>query len=323
MVDMAESKKTNEIEESCGWIYAQLTSTGRVAKNDFFTWFRAQSFGKNTRNPDPNWHRASHAIYAILTKQEKPIEKEDQALVLHQPERLQHNALDRYMTDRFQTDEESGAKEHIGGLIAPFLLHKSLRKKTIFLGSGSTILNVGLKMCKENQHYPQRFVTVNIPLAALLCEPRQTRPVSKISIPEAVLDTDTSRFSTMPGLGWPLTVSIVAADGCFYDEDSKKVVLYGNEEAVATNTNLFVQNTRHTVLFCLTSNKIKVGFAANPNTGPPIRPPKKPVIRVLVTDQRYQRAVDALTADDWLIVTEPADWNKVIEHMEQGERPPE
>ena len=152
----------------------------------------------------------------------------------------------------------------------------------------------------------------NIPLAALFCEPRQTRPVSKISIPEAVLDTDTSRFSTMPGLGWPLTVSIVAADGCFYDEDSKKVVLYGNEEAVATNTNIFVQNTRHTVLFCLTSNKIKVGFAPNPNTGPPIRPPKKPVIRVLVTDHRYQRAVDTLTADDWLIVTEEADWTRVL-----------
>ena len=163
----------------------------------------------------------------------------------------------------------------------------------------------------------------NIPLAALFCEPRQTRPVSKISIPEAVLDTDTSRFSTMPGLGWPLTVSIVAADGCFYDEDSKKVVLYGNEEAVATNTNIFVQNTRHTVLFCLTSNKIKVGFAPNPNTGPPIRPPKKPVIRVLVTDHRYQRAVDTLTADDWLIVTEEADWTRVLARMEQGEQPPE
>jgi hypothetical protein len=320
---MAESKKPNEIEESCSWIYGQLTSTGRAAKEDYRKWFREQPFGKNTKNPDPNWHRASHAVHAILAKHGEPIEPQDQALVLHQHERLQHNALDRYKTDRFQTDEESGAKEHIGGLIAPFLLHPSLRKKTIFLGSGSTILNVGLKMCHQNQHYPQRFVTVNIPLAALFCEPRQTRPVSKISIPEAVLDTDTSRFSTMPGLGWPLTVSIVAADGCFYDEDSKKVVLYGNEEAVATNTNIFVQNTRHTVLFCLTSNKIKVGFAPNPNTGPPIRPPKKPVIRVLVTDHRYQRAVDTLTADDWLIVTEEADWTKVLARMEQGEQPPD
>lgn len=49
------------------------------------------------------------------------------------------------------------------------------------------------------------------------------------------------------------------------------MVLYGNEEAVAANTSLFVQNTRYTVVFCLTTKRIKVGFAPNPNTGPPTR----------------------------------------------------
>jgi hypothetical protein len=123
----------------------------------------------------------------------------------------------------------------------------------------------------------------------------------------------------MPGPGWPLTISIVGADGCFYDDDKEEVVLYGIEESVATNTSLFVQNTRHSVFFCLTSTKIKMGFAQNPNTGPPIAPPKKGVIRVLVTDERYEPAVSAFEKDGWLIVTESKDWEPVLRNMKQGE----
>jgi len=125
----------------------------------------------------------------------------------------------------------------------------------------------------------------------------------------------------MPGPGWPLTISIVGADGCFYDEDKKEVVLYGNEESVATNTSLFVENTRHSVLFCLTNSKIKMGFAPNPNTGPPISPPKRGVIRVLVTDERYENSVKAFQKDGWMIVTEPAEWEPVLDKMKEGEAP--
>lgn len=64
----------------------------------------------------------------------------------------------------------------------------------------------------------------------------------------------------MPGPGYPLTVSIVGADGCFYDRGKKEVVFYGNEEVVANNTSLFAQNTRHSVLLCLTSTTIKKGL---------------------------------------------------------------
>ena len=63
-------------------------------------------------------------------------------------------------------------------------------------------------------------------LGVVRCSEPESAPVSKISIPEAVLDTQSFRFSTMPGAGWPLTISIVAADGCFYYKDKKEVVLY-------------------------------------------------------------------------------------------------
>jgi hypothetical protein len=240
--------------------------------------------------------------------------------IANKPYRLEEHGSRavRYDTAWSQTTREGEAKQRIGELIAPFLSDNLLKGKTIFLGNGSTVYHVGLKMCAENRSYDQRFVTVNIPLAALWCESKQP-PVSQVSIPEAVLDTRTSRIKTMPGPGWPLTVSIVDADGCFYDEDKKEVVLYGKDESEATNTSLFVQNTRHTVLFCLTNTKVKMGFAQNPNTGPPISPPKRGVIRVLVTNERYEIAIKAFEKDGWLIVTELDDWKPVLKKMKEGE----
>ena len=306
---MGESK--NEMEAICEWAYDSLQSAGSVTKDQFL-----QHYPKI----DPSiWNRAIHAIHAIMLKGGADIELDGAGLVLKKMEGYHDSTLSRYTTESFRPDRESDAKQRIGALVASFLKEPLLKGKTIFLGSGSTILHLGLKMCEGGYHYDQRFVTVNIPLAAVWCE-KKDPPVSKINIPEAVLDTHTFRFSTMPGPGWPLTVSIVGADGCFYDEDKEEVVLYGNEESVATNTTLFVQNTRHSVILCLTSAKIRMGFAQNPNTGPPISPPKKGVIRVLVTDQRYQNSVKAFEKDGWMIVTESAEWGPVLKKMEEGER---
>jgi hypothetical protein len=314
----------NEMERICRWIYLQLQEHRNVTKEDFLKKFGKDPNGKDLHKDKQktlltHWNRAFHAVHAILSLQGAGVRKNRSSLAL--PERAgadedRQSAVSRYTTERFQPNRESTAKEHIAGLIAPFLENTLLRGKTIFLGSGSTIFHVGLKMC--GRRYDQRFVTVNIPLAAAWCE-YPNPPVNKISIPEAVLETQTFRFSTMPGPGWPLTISIVGADGCFYDEAKNEVTLYGNEESVATNTSLFVQNTRHSVLFCLTSAKIKRGFAQNPNTGPPISPPKKGVIRVLVTDERYQECVKVFEKDDWMIVTEESDWDPVLKRMREGE----
>jgi hypothetical protein len=82
---------------------------------------------------------------------------------------------------------------------------------------------------------------------------------------------------------------------------------------------LFVQNTRHSVIFCLTDTKIKMGFAQNPNTGPPISSPKKGVIRVLVTNKRDQNSAQAFEKDGWLVVAELNDWEPVLNRMRESE----
>jgi len=321
---MSESTE-NEMEKICAWAYERLCTVGHVNRKDFLARFLDPALEdrkkkKEENNLLSNWNRAIHAIYAILSQSGTKISKERSGLILAAKVAFEddQSALSRYTTDRFQPKADKEAKQHIGKLIASFLAKPRLRGKTIFLGSGSTIFHVGLEMCEAGHQYDQRFVTVNIPLAAVWCE-KKVPPVNKISIPGAVLDTQTFRFSTMPGPGWPLTVSIVGADGCVYDWDKEELVFYGNEESVATNTNLFVQNTRHSVLFCLTSRKLEMGFAENPNTGPPILPPKKGVIRVLVTDKCEENTVKAFEKYGWMIVTEDRDWVPVLGQIEKGE----
>jgi hypothetical protein len=319
-----------DMERYCAWIFERLTNNGKVSSTDFVNQFSKASDDEARKRAKkkllPSWNRAEHATFAILSAQKRRIFREDSSLRL-EPEQKPPNAksdLAPYTNPNFQPDSEAHKKEQIGGLIADFLSETLIRGKTIFLGSGTTILHVGLKMCEANKPYSQRFVTVNIALAAAFCA-RDVSPVSKISIPEGVLETQTFRFSTMPGPGWPLTVSVVAADGCYYDDERRRVMLYANEESVATNTSLFVKNTKHTVVVCLTSEKITRGFAQNPNTGPPIAEPKKGVIRVLVTDTRAEidaKLFQVFENDGWLIVTKKPDWEKVLATMERGETSP-
>jgi len=317
------SENEIEFERMCRWVRERILVGGKVTRSEFFKEFEKRDERDSNRDQrlSPNWHRASHAVRAILQSPQFDVGINKSELTLTKTGKSQDagSPADRYRTTSFHPDVEGGAKQHIGQLIAEFLTNDLLAEKTIFLGSGSTVFHVGLAMRDSKKHYKQRFVTVNMALAAEWCMEPERAPVSKISIPGAVLDTQSFRFSTMPGPGWPLTISIVAADGCFYDRDKKEVVLYGNEESVATNTNLFVQNTQHSVIFCLTGAKLRRGFMRLPNTGPPILPPKDDVIRVLVTEDPYETAVGALEQDEWMIVTEQKDWARVLDAMRKGE----
>ncbi len=308
----------NETEQIITWVYNRLMRSKKVGPADFQVYRDEHDPSAREVSLRPVWNRALHSINALLQLQKVDVKMEHGAIELNQV--IKDEAEGRYATNRFQADQHSLEKQQIGELVAYFLGTDRAQGKTIFFGSGSTIFHVGRQMCQPGRKYEQRFVTVNIPLAAYWCE-QKTPPVSKISIPAAVLDAQTFRFSTMPGAGWPLTISIVGADGCFYDQENEAVVLYGNEESVATNTSLFIQNTRHSVICCLTSSKITTGFAQTPNTGPPITAPKKGVNRVLVTDDELgEKARTAFKDNGWEIVTKSADWAPILKKMEEGER---
>ena len=226
----------------------------------------------------------------------------------------------RYDTPSFVSEEDANAKMKIGDLVASFISEEPVKDKSVFLGSGSTIFHVGLRMWEYGRHYEQQFWTVNIALAAAWCErfdPALRTPVTQISIPEAVLETHTFRFATMRPPRWSPAIAIVSADGCFFKE-KEGVVLYGNAEAVAQNTNLFVENATHSVLCCLSSEKIQKGFAEIPNAGPPIFPPtRRSVVRVLVTNEPpHEVAARAFRAGGWLIVAAQNDWTEVRKIIE-------
>src|SRR5258708_5929960 len=178
-----DASKKNEMEQICGWAYQRLRDAGGVTKEDFWTSFAKEADHAKRTNLLSVWNRAIHAIHAVLTVQKTATVMDGSSLRLAEKEKLQENdsPLARYTTDKFQPSRESEAKKKIGDLIASFLSEPLLNGKTIFLGSGSTIFHVGLSMLEARRRYDQRFVTVNIPLAALWCE-RPEPPVSNISI---------------------------------------------------------------------------------------------------------------------------------------------
>lgn len=286
------------VEKQCRWILEQLRSKRRVRFEEFESAF-AGSDGAAPAKLRPDWSRAIRAVATTLGELRVPVEVLNSGLKLN-------GELEpaRYTTKRFRPDDEFAAKQKIGDLVASFLRSDKSGRVSVFLGSGSTIYHVGLKM-REHGPYEQRlFWTVNIALAAAWCESEEP-PVDKISIPEAVLETKTFRFATMREPGWAAAMVIVGADGCFYNSEEQTVTLYANEESVAKNTDLFVNHATHTVMVCLASKKI--GF--DRNAGPIIHPPRKGVIRALVTDQRpHQEIANVFEREGWTIVTEEKDW---------------
>lgn len=138
-------------------------------------------------------------------------------------------------------------------------------------------------MSEHGHHYDQRFVTVNIPLTAAWCYPDDP-PVSLITIPEAVLDTHISLFyyarTRLPahrlhrGRGWMLLRQGQEGSGLLWQRGGGRKQ-YQSVRAKYATFRAALLDEHHD----------KKGFVQNPNTGPPISPPQKGVIRVLVTDE--------------------------------------
>lgn len=320
-----QEKAHNKTEDYCEWAYDQLITTGFATQKAFLERYcDSNGVGKKDHKEEnrlrSEWSRVKHTLLALLRRLGADIKKAGRAdLRLVSNARFsQHSELEQYTNERFHPAVEREPKEFIARLIAEFLQMELLADKTIFLGSGTTIFHLGLQM-REQGHYDQRFVTVNIPLVTAWCK-QGNKAVDWITIPAAEIDTRSFRFSTMPEFPFPLTVSIVGADGCFYD--GERVVLYGNRDPVSANTSRFVENTMHSVLVCLTSSKIEKGFSKNPDTGPPISPPKKGVIRVLVTDRIAEEASKAFQRDGWFVVTEMGHWDPVLAAMKEGQKTP-
>ncbi len=244
-MDLHEKAHTNT-EEYCEWAYDQLVTTGVASQEAFLERYRnANGAGQKEENRlRSEWSRVKHTLFALLRKlgaEVKQVGRADLRLVSN-AQFNQHSELEQYTNERFHPAVEREPKERIAKLIAEFLQMELLADKTIFLGSGTTIFHLGLQM-RERGHYDQRFVTVNIPLVTAWCK-QGNKAVDWITIPAAEIDTRSFRFSTMPEFPFPLTVSIVGADGCFYD--GEKVVLYGNRDPVSKQTmSRFVENTMH------------------------------------------------------------------------------
>jgi hypothetical protein len=301
------------IEKHCEWILRKLLTDKNVTKDEFTTHFLALSkqAGKTKTNWNPDWSRAKHATSACLRTLSIEFDgsKDNEITLLAVFEGV------TVSSGSFRPDIDFAFKQKIGQMLATFLKGK---RTSVFLGSGSTVFHIANAM-KKNGQYKQLFWTVNIALAAALCG-MDDPPVSKISIPEAVLETHSFRFATMQEPGWAPAMVIVGADGWRFDTEKSEVYFYGNEQSVADNTNLFVKNATHSVIYCLDSSKIQAGLDPYPNSGPRIHSPRKGVLRILVTNEEPPGQVQEYFKNDgWIIVADEADWANVeekLQHME-------
>ncbi len=286
------------------------------------------------------WHRTVHPVAVALPRVGVRVRLESEGLFLE-------SGLEpmRYHTPAFTPyDGDAAAKELIGSLVAKRLraLSDDPHRLSVFLGGGSTIFHVGREMCKiatqaaQSQQtsrgsakaegatrevaarapYGQLFWTINVALAADWCE-SEFPPAAKVSIPQAVLETRTFRCATIVQKpSWYAAIVIVGADGCLYHEETDKVVLYANQEEVAQITNGFLESATHSVICCLAKSKMNWQRTEGQNAGPPLVFPfplrKNHLHRYLVTDALPPEEIcRSLESEDWVIVTNDADWAKV------------
>lgn len=315
------------------WICNHLDSDGEAKFADFKIAF--------PQRPTEGWHHTSHAVLIALKRAGVPASRDDAENRLwikfegtqgKLPPDGKYLKPRHYHTKSFRPYEEVHRKRRIGELVARYLKEFSdegKRKRwSVLLGSGSTIFEVGKAMAdlaEQEGPYQQLFWTVNIALAAYWCE-RDRPPVEKVSIPEAVLETNSFRFATMQKPSWSPAIAVVGVDGCLYEEEHAKVTLYANEVSVANNTTVFVTSATDTVICCLASSKMAFEPGKGQNSGPPIRFPfplvKNYLRRFLVTDEDPQEDIVAiLEKDDWVIVTKPEDWRKLPPSRRNDEPP--
>jgi hypothetical protein len=299
--------KSKRFEEQVGWISDQLRHFDHVSRDEFVDHFLDDQ--TNEGNLRSDWCRGKSAIIAVKACDGVVVEEQNNTLFLRTP-----SGVSQFATKQFQSDHDVAAKQHIGELVAAFLADEKLsRKMSVFLGSGSTILHVGLQMCKD-RHYNNLFATVNIPMAALWCQ-CEDPPVKQVSFPEADLDTNRARLATIQKPSWTPAIAIVGADGCHYDAVKDLVSFYAMDRSVAINTNVYVMSATDLVIVCLASEKMGSGR----NMGPRIElPPGKEVRRALVTDKAPGDAIlGALKKAGWTIITEYDDWKRLPEAGEQ------
>ena len=154
------AKQTNQVEQQCAWIVKQLGETRRVTHQGFVERF------SGTGDPVPeklksDWSRSSRAVAATLNALSIAVAASADQLKL-----VGTLKPARYTTRRFRPDEDFEAKQKIGDLVATFLKSEQSGRVSVFLGSGSTIYHVGLKMAEHGPYEGRLFWTVNIPLAA-------------------------------------------------------------------------------------------------------------------------------------------------------------
>jgi hypothetical protein len=303
----------NVVELYSAWICARLLEEGKVEKRQFLDQFSELNDGQRslaqqkleTERLGPHWNRIIHTVKVTLKMMnvETEIRTRPASIVLKST-----FEPSEYPSKTLKVNEDYDAKVTIGGLVAKYL--KKV-ETSVFLGSGSTVYHVARKMC-DNGPYQQRFATVNIPVANLLCK-HVSPPISRISIPEAVLETGTCRFATMQKPGWTPATVIVGADGCHYNPRRGDALFYAMDESIAQNTNLFVQDASDLVIVCLTS--LKIGFGRD--KGPLIYPPPKGVRCALVTDKMPHPEIEkAFKKDGWVIITQDKDWEELGEPAE-------
>lgn len=294
--------KPTDVELHARWICEELDSSKEVSKDAFVKAF-AGNDEKKERSLRAEWYKLQDAILAALQHVNVDVQKDGPSLRCR---RLIHR---RYMTPNFRRDEAGGGKCHIGNLVAKYLKFDEHSKRSIFLGSGSTIFEVGEAMIEEGPYLPQQlFWTVNIALVSRWCEVNgegKTPPVRKISIPGGQIEPEYFRFATMKTPGWPAVgIVIIGADGCLVrrdpEDEAARLYLYANSEDTAANTNTFIGLADHALVCCLSADKI----SKEPRTGPGPEiglPTKSSVRRILMTD-RKPKELQLFRDNRWAVV---------------------
>jgi DeoR/GlpR family transcriptional regulator of sugar metabolism len=223
-----------------------------------------------------------------------------------------------FATQGFKADTAYDAKKKIGRLVAEYLAKPELQEKmSVFLGSGSSVFHIGGAMCEiaesfrsqdKKSPYEQNYVTVNIPLAAYWSMQLHP-PVKEVTLPGGEIDTDQFRFVRQKDPSRPSAMVVFGADGVYYNPELGTVTLYANSEAIAAITNHYTRTASHSVICCLSSDKMDT---RGRNQGPPIVLPGHHVGRVLVTNQALEKNIgDAFARGGWSIVTDERGWGNL------------
>jgi hypothetical protein len=304
---MAKTKtSTTNVTKHTLWICEQLAKSGVVSQDAFVDGFSEE--GGKTEGLRAEWYKLKDAIQAALGYVKVDISAEDGEL------RSGGLIQRRYSTPNFNRKEANRGKSQIGQLVAEYLKFPEHSKRSVFLGSGTTVFEVGEAMIEKGPYSLQQlFWTVNVALVSRWCEVAgegKTPPVRKISIPGGQIEPEYFRFATMKTPGWEAVgIVVIGADGCLIREISEKrsqPYLFANSEDTAANTNTFIGLADHALVCCLTADKIN----ADPETGPGpgiTLPSKSSVRRILVTDKAPKEDVAALLRDnEWKVVWDEA-----------------